>query len=207
MKINVFVMAFAMILSSCSLTQAQTPYSVMPAGLYQVDDTHVSLTWKVSHMGLSNYTARFTDIKADLNFDPKHLENSTLSAVIDPASVKTDYPHAEKKDFDKKLADESDWFNALKFPEITYVSTSIEKISETTGIMHGNLTFLGVTKALPLNVTFNGAMAQHPFNQKPMLGFSASGVMKRSEWGMGTYIPTIGDDVSLAIEVEFMKVE
>ena len=155
MKINVFIMTFAVILSSCSLTQAQTAYNVMPAGLYQAEQSHTSLTWKVSHMGLSNYTARFSDVKADLNFDPKNLENSTLSAVVNPASVKTDYPYLEKEDFDKKLAEDSGWFNAVKFPEITYVSTSIEKTSETTGIMHGDLTFLGVTKARPLAVTFN----------------------------------------------------
>ena len=180
-------------------------YQDMPAGLYQLDKTHASLTWKVSHLGLSNYTARFTRFDAEIDFKPQAPENSRVMVTIDPTSIETDYPYPEKKDFDKKLVQKAEWFNATKFPEIKFTSTAIEMTGENTAIMTGDLTFLGVTKSLSFSVTFNGAMKKQPFSKKPTLGFSATGSLKRSEWGMATYVPNIGDGVMLLIEAEFAK--
>ena len=78
---------------------------------------------------------------------------------------------------------------------------------DNTAIMTGDLTFLGATHPMSLNVTFNGAMKKQPFSKKPTLGFSASGSLQRSDWGMGTYTPNIGDQVMLLIEAEFAKGE
>ena len=184
---------------------ADTDYKAMPAGVYTLDKTHASLTWKVSHLGLSNYTARFTNFDAEIDFDPKDFEQSKVTATIDSSSIETDYPYPEKKDFDKKLVEKEEWFNAKKFPEITFTSNSVEMTGKNTALMTGDLTFLGVTKPVSLNVTFNGAMKKQPFSKKPTLGFSASGSLKRSEWGMATYVPNIGDEVILLIEAEFAK--
>lgn len=186
-----------------SVHAADTPYNEMPAGVYNLDETHAQLIWKVSHLGLSNYTARFTSFDADLTFDPANLENSSLTATIDPTSIKTDYPYPEKKDFDKKLVEGKEWFNATEFPEIKFESKELTVTGENTGTMMGHLTFLGVTKPVTLDITFNGAMASQPFSSKPTLGFSATGSLKRSEWGMGTYVPNIGDEVQIMIEAEF----
>ena len=180
-------------------------YQDMPAGLYRLDKTHASLTWKVSHLGLSNYTARFTRFDAEVDFKPQAPENSRVMVTIDPTSIETDYPYPEKKDFDKKLVQKAEWFNATKFPEIKFTSTAIEMTGENTAIMTGDLTFLGVTKSLSFSVTFNGAMKKQPFSKKPTVGFSATGSLKRSEWGMATYVPNIGDEVMLLIEAEFAK--
>lgn len=182
-----------------------TPVKDMPAGLYVLDDSHASLTWKVSHLGLSNYTARFTKMTADLTFDPAAPENSALAVTVDPMSIRTDFPGAAEKDFDKELATDKSWFNAGEFPSIKFVSKKIERTGENTGKLHGDLTLLGVTKPLTLDVTFNGAMIKKPFSEVAALGFSAHGVLKRSEWGFSTYVPTIGDDVELLIETEFHK--
>jgi len=190
-----------------SPVNAQTAYTDMPAGVYHLDDTHASLTWKVSHLGLSDYTARFTDFDAKIAFDPKKPERSKVTAAINPTSVETDYPNPETTDFDKELVEGEGWFNANAFPKITFVSTGIKRTGEDTGVMTGNLTFLGVTKPVSLDVEFNGAFAEQPFSKKPTLGFSASGSLKRSEWGMATYVPNIGDDVELLIEAEFAKAE
>ena len=182
-----------------------TVYQEMPAGVYKLDETHASLIWKVSHLGLSDYTARFTKFDADLTFDPENPENSSLTATVDPTSIKTDYPG--EKDFDKELVEKETWFNAGEYPEIKFVSTNVEKTGENTGIITGDLTFLGVTKPLTLDVTFNKALAKQPFSGKPTLGFSASGTLERSKWGMDTYVPNIGDTVELLIEAEFAKDE
>ncbi|MCH2038360.1 MAG: YceI family protein [Rickettsiales bacterium] len=208
MKKFVFATATLAALSVSSLSTthaAPTGYQEMPAGVYQLDNTHASLIWKVSHLGLSNYTARFTDFDANVTFDPENPEMSKVTASINPTSIETDYPNVETKDFNKKLSDGEDWFNSKTFPEITFTSTGIKRTGDNKGIMTGNLSFLGVTKPVSLDVTFNGAFAKQPFSQKPTLGFSASGNLKRSDWGMDTYVPNIGDEVALLIEAEFVK--
>ncbi len=182
-----------------------TPLAEMPAGVYSADLSHSSVTFKVNHLGLSNYTARFTKIDAELTFDPADPTKSKLSATIDPASVRTDFPKPEEKDFDKKLAQDESWFNAGKYPSITFTSTKIEKTDDKTGKVTGDLTFLGVTKPVTLDVTFNGAYAKAPFSEVPALGFSARTTIKRSDWGFSTYVPTIGDDVEIIIETEMHK--
>jgi len=204
-KLLLGTLAITVTTLSCSLLNAQSDYSSMPDGLYHLDKTHASLTWKVSHLGLSNYTARFTHFDASLNFDPENIENSSLTATIDPRSLTTDYPRTEKKDFDKTLIISKRWFNATVFPRIRFVSTAITSLNETNVLVTGELTFLGVTKPISLNVTFNGAVAVQPFNGKPTLGFSATGVLQRSEFGLTTYIPNVGDKVTLLIEAEFAK--
>lgn len=182
---------------------AQTPFDEMPAGKYVLDKTHASLTWKVSHMGLSAYTARFTEFDAQLDYNPKNIGKSQVRVTVNPMSIETDYPNPEKTDFDKKLSTGADWFNAKKFPQITFTSKRIKSTGPNTATMQGDLTFLGVTQAVSLDVTLNGAMAEQPFSKKPTLGFSATGGLKRSDWGMDTYVPNIGDEVTLLIEAEF----
>lgn len=196
---------FSLFLGLTHSSYAQTPYKDMPAGVYKLDKGHASLTWKVSHLGLSNYTARFTRFNADLTFNPEKPEDSKVVVTVDPTSIKTDYPFADKKDFDKVLVEGKEWFNSKAFPKISFESTKIERTGENTGVMSGNLSFLGVTKPVSLNITFNGAMIKQPFSKKPALGFSAQGILKRSDWGMATYVPNIGDEVELLIEVEFGK--
>jgi polyisoprenoid-binding protein YceI len=186
---------------------ATTPVEQMPSGTYTLDTSHSFLHWKVSHLGLSNYTARFTRFAATLDFNAADPTKSKLTVSVDPTSVRTDYPHADEKDFDAKLAKGEEWFNASKFPKITFVSTRIEKTGENTGLIHGDLTFLGVTKPLTLATTFNGAFLEKPFANVPALGFSAISTMQRSDWGFATYVPSIGDAVTIMIETEFHKVQ
>ena len=185
-----------------------TPLAAMPSGIYKIDPSHASVTWKVSHLGLSNYTARFTKIDATLTFNAENPERSRVIAKIDPSSIRTDYPNAAEKDFDRELAAGEEWFNAAKFPSIEFVSNKIEITGPNTGKIYGNLTLLGVSKPVVLDTVFNGAYAEKPFSSPiaAALGFSASTRIKRSDWGFNTYIPTIGDEVAIAIEAEFEQV-
>ena len=204
MRILLFVLSLVIF---PMVAMADMKPEAMPGGRYTLDKTHASITWKVSHLGLSNYTARFTDFDIDLLFNGQDITSSKVKAKIDPTSIRTDYPKPEEKDFDKKLVEGKGWFNTSQFPSITFLSTSIEKTTDTTGKLNGNLTFLGVTKPITLDVTFNKALGNHPFKNKPALGFSATGTLKRSDFGMKTYIPSIGDDVQITIEAEFIHGE
>lgn len=191
--------------STIALTANADNFNELPSGEYSLDKTHASVTWQVSHMGLSNYTARFTEIDANVDFNPENIEESIVTAKINPASIRTDYPNADKKDFDKELANGKAWFNAEEHPSIDFKSTEIKMTGENTAVMVGDLTFLGVTKPVTLDVTLNGAMLSHPFKQIPAFGFSARGSIMRSDFGLNTYIPNVGDKVDLIIETEFVK--
>ena len=77
--------------------------------------------------------------------------------------------------------------------------------ADNVAIMQGELTFLGVTKPVTLDVVINGAMQRQPFSGKPTMGFSATTSISRSAWGMSKYVPQIGDNVSIVIEGEFAR--
>lgn len=187
--------------------QANITIDKLPAGNYAMDETHASLIWKVNHMGLADYAARFTKFDTKLYLDTQDITKSRVKATIDPRSVQTAYPYPEEKDFDKKLSDGKEWLNAGEFPTITFTSTKIEKTGDNTGKMTGDLTFLGVTKPVTLDVTLTGTLGNHPFKNKPAVGFSATGSIKRSDFGMTTYIPNIGDEVKIMIDAEFIHAD
>jgi len=172
----------------------------IPAGTYKTDQRHTNVLWSVNHFGFSNYYARFRNIDATLELDAADIAKSTLSVTIDPKTIDTNYP-AEPNPFNVEIA--SDMFlNADEFPQITFTSTAIEITGEKTGQITGDLTIRGVTKPVTLDVTLNNA-GPHPFTQAPMIGFSATGSFKRSEFGVDALVGPIGDDVGLIIEAEF----
>jgi polyisoprenoid-binding protein YceI len=204
-KLRIALAFIVISLAGCaSWVFAKSPFTEMPAGNYSVDLSHASIVWKVSHLGLSNYVARFADFDAKINFNSDNVEKSKITASINPMSIQTAYPKAAEKDFDKVLATDKGWFNAGTFTSIDFVSTSIDMSGEKTAIMTGDLTFLGVSKAITLNVVFNGAMLRQPFSGKPTMGFSATTSLNRSDFGMTKYVPNIGDKVDVIIEGEFV---
>lgn len=172
--------------------------AAQPAGTYEIELTHTSITWRLSHGGLSTYTARFDKIGGSIEFNPLAPITSSADITIDPNSINTGLPT-----FDAKLA--KDVLKAEATPMIRFKSTNLTATSPTTGTMTGDLTVAGVTKPITLNVVYNtGRMS--PFARRQNIGFSATGKMKRSEWGINDYIAFgIGDDVDLIIEAEFLK--
>lgn len=183
-----------------------TPLAQMPSGEYRLDKTHASVTWKVGHLGLSRYTARFSKMDATLVIDVKNPAKSELTAIVYPNSIATDFPFVSETDFDQVLATGKEWFNADRYPEIRFSSKRIEITGSNTGKVHGELTMLGKTRPLSLNVKFNGAYQKKLLTNVPALGFSASATLKRSEWGLSAFVPVVSDEVEIAIEAEFDKV-
>ncbi|GAB5470009.1 MAG: YceI family protein [Rhodospirillales bacterium] len=197
----------AAVAAALSLPLAGAAYAKLdiPSGTYLLDPNHASLHWKVDHLGLSKYTARFTEMKAVLELDSDDPTKSKITATIYPASLRTDYPNADVKDFDKKLQEEKEFFDATQFPEITFTSTKLTETGPNSGTMEGELTFLGVTKPVTLDVVMNGSLVKHPFVDAAAIGFSATGSLKRSEFGMTHLIPGVGDEVEIVIEAEFVE--
>lgn len=190
----------AALLASTAAAPAQT--IGVPSGTYVADKTHTNVLWSVSHFGLSNYIGRFDAIEAKLVLDAAEPAKSKLEATIDPASVNTNYP-PKPDEFNKEIAG-TQFFDAAKFPRITFVSTAIETTGSNTGKVTGNLTFHGVTKPVTLDVRLNAALDPHPMSKKPAVGFSATGTIKRSDFGVGAFLGPVSDEVKLTIETEFI---
>lgn len=198
----IFTAAMALMAVTAAPAAAQAAKIDVPAGEYVLDKTHASIIWKVTHLGLSHYTARFTGFDMVLMLDPVTPTKSTIAVTIDPRSVKTDFPFPEKEDFDKVIAEK--FLQAGDHPAITFQSSSLKATGAKTGKLTGNLSMMGVTKPVVLDVTLNGAMV-HPFRKIPVVGFSATGKFNRSDFGSTVLQGLIGDEVTVIIEAEFFK--
>lgn len=190
--------ALAFAVSNASANDKPKP---APSGTYISDAAHTSVTWRIGHFGLSNYTARFTRVEAKLRWDRERPEASKLSVEIDPRSVKTDFPFPEKEDFDHKIGRTKDF---LADKPISFVSDEIVVTGGNTGRVSGQLTLRGKTRPATLDVIFNGSVAEHPIEKMPKLGFSASTKIRRADWGL-TFAPSaLSEEVELIVEAEFM---
>lgn len=194
---------------SAATAPAATPAAAkpvdVPAGAYTLDKTHASLTFRLSHLGFSNYTVRFTKFDSQLQFDPANLGNSTVSATIDPLSLDLNAP---PPGFLQDLTG-THWLDAAQFPAITFKSTKVDVTGGNTVRITGDLTLHGVTHPIVLDATFNGGYAGHPMDPHARIGFSAHGSFKRSDFGIAYGVPApgttmgVGDEVSVDIESEF----
>ena len=173
----------------------QDPAAV-PAGPYVLDKRHASVIARVSHMGLSGYTMRFDRLDGRFDYDPAQPEASKISVTVDAASLDV----GEEK-LNHQFADQ--FLGAAANPQITFVSTGIQRTDATHGQVLGDLTLNGVTRPVSLTVTFNG-YAQGLIAGRRM-GFSAVADIKRSDFGSKAWLSLVGDDVRLVIEAEFAQ--
>ena len=189
---------------------AAPPITEAPAGVYVMDLSHTSVNFRLLHLGLSHYTARFTKVDGKLTFDPANLAAQGVTAVIDADSLQTNFPDPAKLDFDTQV--ETQFLAAAKFPKITFTSTKVEPTGPRTAKVTGDLTLHGVTKPVTLEATFNGGFKAGQMDPSgARIGFSAKGVFKRSDYGIGYGIPApgtnfgVGDQIEVIIETEFTR--
>jgi len=168
------------------------------AGTYVPDDRHAYLSFSYSHLGLSNPQLFFRDFDATLELDGSNMSNSAVSITIDAASIDSSVPQL---DDDLKGAE---FFDVANHPEITFQSTVYEQASKDTGRLTGDLSVRGVTKPVTLDVKINSA-AMNRMTRKEMIGVSVTGTINRSDYGLTAYMPIVGDELSLDIQVEFEK--
>jgi len=167
-------------------------------GAFALDLDHATILWKVDHLGFSQFVGRFDRFDARLDFDPAAPEAATLEVVIDTGSVSTHVPG---------FADElrgSSWLDTDRHPEARFVSRAITLTGPDTGTVEGDLTFLGTTGPVTLEVTFNGG-AGNLLTGRYTLGFAATAVLDRTAFGLTTFVPAIGRDVTLEIHAEFIE--
>lgn len=164
-------------------------------GAYQLDKAHAKILWTVSHFGFSEYTGEFTDFDARLSLDAADPERSRLTVTVATPSIAT---HDEALDKHLKSAD---FFDVAKHPAAGFTSTEISRTGANTAKVTGDFTLLGRTRPLTLDVTFN--KAGENMAGVYTIGFSATGTVKRSDYGMTYAVPGVSDEVALRISGEF----
>lgn len=176
---------------------APSAAAAVQAGTYKVDPDHTQVLWTVDHLGFSPLHGMFGQISGGLTLDPARPAASRLDVTIPLSGLTT-----TSEGFGKHLRT-PDFFDAAKFPTARFVSTSVRQ-QGTRATVTGDLTVHGVTRPVVLQVALHGA-GPHPRSKAPNVGFTATGTLKRSEFGLGYGVPAVSDEVKLQIVGAFEK--
>jgi polyisoprenoid-binding protein YceI len=168
------------------------------SGTYTLEPTHAVVMFGVSHFGFSTYYGQFPGATGELKLDAGHPAASQLDVSVPVAGVLTASP---------KLTDElksHEWLDAAAFPAMTFHSTKVTPTGPDTADVTGDLTLHGVTHPITLKATFKHA-AVFAMTKQYMAGFDATGVVRRSDFGVSNYVKFgLGDDVQLTISAPFV---
>ena len=162
---------------------------------YKIDPTHTATVFSWNHFGFSTPSANFTDIQGTIKVDNAKSSNSSVEVTIPLSSVNTNVAA-----LDKEFQEEA-WFNAAKYPNITFKSTKVETKDKKHFKITGNLTVKGVTKPVVLDAVLN-KQGEHPMAKVPAIGFNATTSFNRSAFGIGNYVPNVGDKITVNITTE-----
>ena len=176
---------------------SRDPASVQ-AGVYSVEPVHTRVLFSVSHMGFSTWYGDFTGASGSLTLDPKTPAKSAVEIHVPVASVST-----TNAKLDGELKGDQ-WLDAAKYPEMVFKSDKVVPTGKDKADVEGQLTLHGVTRPLTLHATFNGA-GVNVMDKHYTVGFEARGQIKRSDFGVKTYVPLIGDEVDLILSAAFEK--
>ncbi len=166
-----------------------------------LDPVHSELVFKVKHMMISNVKGEFKEFNVEVNGED--IETASVKATINAASINTN-----NADRDNHLKGE-DFFDAAKFPEITFVSKSFDKEDDDEFLLTGDLTIKGISKEVKLDVEFGGIGKDPWGNEKA--GYTVSGKINRKDWGLNwnaaleTGGVLVSDEVKFTAEVQFVK--
>jgi polyisoprenoid-binding protein YceI len=163
---------------------------------YTFEPQHTQGVIRWNHLGFANPTAQFNNVQGALEFDPADLAHSSVAVIIPLTSMSTGVPDLND-DFRS-----SDFFDFPKFPTATFNSRKIEKGSAPDTLkVAGDLSLHGITKPVVLDVTINN-IGTNPRNQVPTVGFEAMATLKRSDFGLGLYVPQVSDEIQIHITAE-----
>jgi polyisoprenoid-binding protein YceI len=166
------------------------------AATYTIEPEHTQGVLRWNHLGFANPTAQFNNVKGTLEFDPADPTRSSVMVTIPLTSMSTGVVDLND-DFRS-----SDFFDFAKFPAATFKSSKVEKgATPQTLRVVGDLSLHGITKPVTLDVTIN-KVGTNPRNQVPTVGFEAMATLKRSDFGLGLYVPQVSDEIQIHITAE-----
>ena len=164
---------------------------------YTLDASHSYVDWQLSHFGFSHPSGKWF-ANGTLELDKDKPQDSKVNVTINVADMVTGISK-----LDEHMKGE-EFLDVAKYPTATFVSDKVTVTGEETAKVRGMLTLHGVTKPVTLNVKLN-RLATSPITSKMTAGFSATADIKRSDFGIKAFLPNLGDDVKLKIEVEANK--
>ncbi len=171
--------------------------SVFAADHYTFDPSHTFPRFEINHFGFSTHRGQFNKTAGKLVLD-RAAKTGSIEITVQTASIGTG---------DAKLEEHlrsPDFFNVEKFPVMTFKSKTLKFNGDVPSSAEGELTLLGVTKPLTLTIT-QVKCGPHPMTKKEDCGAEVTSTLKRSDFGMKTYLPAVGDEVTLRIQVEAWK--
>ncbi len=164
---------------------------------YTVDPAHTYPNFEVNHLGFSTARGMFTDTRGKITLD-REARTGKIEIVVNTASLYTG--HAKR---DEHLKNE-DFFDVAKYPTMTFRSDRLRFHKGELNGAEGALTLLGKTLPVTLTLTsFN--CGPNPITKKQVCGANAVADIKRSAWGMDAYVPAVGDEVHLEIQIEAIR--
>ncbi|WP_395376295.1 YceI family protein [Marinicella sp. W31] len=197
-----FLLSLLIILTSgCTALikpRVKTEVRSLKAGEYALDSTHASLTFKVKHLDLSWYVGRFNTFDASLQFNPQALEDTKLEAIVEMASIDSN---------DSKLEETlrgGSWFDVEQYPQAYFSTQSVDVLDDDSFIFTGLLDWRGQTHPVQLKAVFLGG-ANNMLTGKYTVGFTASGELDRTLFGVDQYTGLVGETIYLSVEAEFQK--
>ena len=170
---------------------------------YKIDAAHSEITFKVKHLMITNVTGNFNKFDATLESSKEDFTDAKISFEADVDSIST---NNEQRDGHLKS---EDFFAAEKFPKLSFVSTSFDKVSDDEYKLAGTLTLRGVSKPIELSVEYGGT-ATDPYGQVKS-GFEISGKINRKDFGLVWTATTeaggivVSDEVKLNLSVQMIK--
>lgn len=167
---------------------------------FRIDPVHTQVLFSVDHLGFSRSHGRFTGTSGTFVFDEKAPKEASADITIKAGSLRMD-----DAAWDAELQGPN-FLDVKKYPDITFKTTQVLLDEFTAAKVTGDLTLHGVTKPVVLQVVFNKA-AVFPMTSEFKAGFSITGTIKRSDFGITYGLPGVGDDVALTIEVEGTRIE
>ena len=162
---------------------------------YKIDPNHTNVLASWSHFGFSNPSLNFGQADGTIVYDADKISASSVQVTLPLTGLS-----ALADEFYDHLTS-ADWFDAAKYPSATFKSTKVEAAGEGKLKVTGELTVKGVTKPVVLDVKLNKAGVQ-PLAKREAVGFDATATVKRSEFGLGNYVPNVSDEVLLRITTE-----
>lgn len=180
---------------------ALSPLAAAAPESYTIDPYHTYPYFEVDHLGVSTMRGMFRRTSGKFTMD-RAAKTGSVELVVETASIDTgdNEKGSRPRSRDEHLR-AADFFNVAEFPRMTFRSTAVKFAGDNPVEVAGNLTLLGVTRPLTLKVE-RWTCKDNPMNKRPMCGGNASGVLKRSDFGMKYGIPAIGDEVKLYFEIE-----
>lgn len=162
---------------------------------YRIDPGHTDVIASWSHFGFSNPIAHFGDVAGTITYDVENVGQSSVNVTIPLSGMES---HVDA--FNEHLRG-SDFFDAEKYPVITFASTAVEAAGNDRLRVAGDLTVHGVTRPVVLDVAIN-KVGEQPMAKRPAAGFDATTTIRRSDFGLDKYAPNVSDEVRIRITTE-----